>query len=849
MTDGRSTGGSDRGSGPRGAAHLNALPIGTRLAEFEIREVLGEGGFGIVYRAFDHSLGVDAALKEYLPAALAYRQDAQTILPRSAQHRATFDAGLASFLQEARVIAQFDHPALVRVRRIWEANGTAYMAMAFCPGPTLRAAVRQDPAFATQARLESLLRPLLDGVGRLHARHFYHRDIAPDNIIVRPDGQPVLIDFGAARTVIGGMTQALTAVLKPGFAPIEQYADDAQLAQGPWTDVYGFAATLCFAVTGQPPPTAAARALADAMVPLGVRALAGYTPRFLAGIDRGLAVRPQDRPQTLPEFAAALGLELDGEDQRTIIVPRRGMPPPALTPAPAAATQPLAVPAGDGGPAAGDAGSAAVTAVAGGAGQDAGAAAAAAAAVADAVGSVPTRRPVGRPRTHRLGGRVAALALAGGVAVAAYLWLVPGAPPPTVGGSAPPAASEPLAARPGSPGPPARGEIAEAPVPLAPATSPVPLPPKVGKSEPPRAAPPDHAAATAERPGDAGGERRVATARTVAPAVAPGSSPAAVVRPAGQPPLATPPVVRAPAVPPADGRATEGKAAEGKAAEGRAAEGRAVVPLPPADPRAQYELGRNYEAGRGVAKDPVAAVRWFRRAAEAGYRPAMVSLAAACEAGRGTPADIGEAIRWYGRAAELGDPLAQTSLGVIHATGRGVPRDLPAAAGWYRKAADQDYAPAQNNLGRFFEHGWGVARDDAAATRLYERAAAQGHAGAEYNLGATYANGRGVARNDVLAAAWYRKAADHGNAFAQASLGQFYETGRGVFRNADEAFRLYSMAAAQGHAGGQYLLGRAYEVGIGAAKDPQRALYWYRKAAGAGSSEAATRVRQLGAGG
>src|SRR5262249_45012151 len=153
--------------------------------------------------------------------------------------------------------------ALVRVHRFWEDNGTAYMAMAYYRGLTLRDMLKANPERATEDWLRALVVPLLDAVEVLHRHRCLHRDIAPDNIIVQSDGRPVLLDFGAARRVIGDMTHALTAVLKPGYAPIEQYADEAEFDQGPWTDVYGFAATLHWAVTRKPPPAAVSRVLRD----------------------------------------------------------------------------------------------------------------------------------------------------------------------------------------------------------------------------------------------------------------------------------------------------------------------------------------------------------------------------------------------------------------------------------------------------------------------------------------------------------------------------------------------------------------------------------------------------------
>ncbi len=220
-----------------------SLRIGTRMAEFEITGRVGEGGFSIVYLALDHSLERTVALKEYMPSSLAARVGDTRVQPRSNRYRDTFEAGLRSFVNEAKLLAQFDHPALVKVYRFWEANGTAYMVMPFYQGVTLKDAARALPTPPDEAWLMTLLAPMTEALMVVHAERCYHRDIAPDNVLLLAgSGKPLLLDFGAARRVIGDMTQALTVILKPGYAPIEQYAEVPGMKQGPWTDVYALAA-------------------------------------------------------------------------------------------------------------------------------------------------------------------------------------------------------------------------------------------------------------------------------------------------------------------------------------------------------------------------------------------------------------------------------------------------------------------------------------------------------------------------------------------------------------------------------------------------------------------------------
>jgi hypothetical protein len=306
----------------------DALPPGLRLDEFEIRSVIGVGGFGIVYHAFDHALERDVALKEYMPGALASRSATLHVSVRSQGHAETFAIGLRSFVNEARLLARFDHPSLVKVHRFWEAHGTAYMVMPLYRGRTLKA-LRQSLGASPSEHwlLRALLEPLLGALETLHREGVFHRDVSPDNILVTDEGRPVLLDFGAARHVIADQTQTLTAIVKPNFAPIEQYGETEGLRQGPWTDLYALGATLHFVITGQPPLPATARALGSGVETLAGTPRRGLSPGFLQVVDWMMAPRPEQRPQSV----AALREVLAG---RTVV------------PAPAAQA-PVAPPADD----------------------------------------------------------------------------------------------------------------------------------------------------------------------------------------------------------------------------------------------------------------------------------------------------------------------------------------------------------------------------------------------------------------------------------------------------------------------------------------------------------------------
>lgn len=316
-----------RGGGAEFA--VRPLPLGHRLGELQLDEVLGVGGFGIVYRAFDRTLRRAVAIKEYMPSMLATRGGDYTVSLRSVRFAQAFDAGRSAFLNEARLLAQFDHPGLVKVLHFWESHGTAYMVMPFYEGRTLKQLL-DGGAQIGETQLRHIVAALLGALDTLHRAQCFHRDIALDNILIRPDGNPILLDFGAARKRIGDLVDDSAMMIKPGYAPIEQYTDDPAFSQGPWTDLYALGAVMHAMVTGELPPAAVVRSIQDTYRPLAARELTArepYSPAFLAAIDHALQLKIADRPESVAEFAAELGLR---EFDR----------PPYVAPMPAGAPQP-----------------------------------------------------------------------------------------------------------------------------------------------------------------------------------------------------------------------------------------------------------------------------------------------------------------------------------------------------------------------------------------------------------------------------------------------------------------------------------------------------------------------------
>jgi len=286
--------------------HVLALPAGTELVgDYRIERVLGAGGFGITYLAQELSLARDVTIKEYFPGDFAARKGSHEAVPRSKDCAGDYQWGLDRFISEAQTLARFDHRNIVRVFRYFRANNTGYMVLQFEEGQSLKSWLQKLGRAPRQHELDKILAPILDALEVIHAESFLHRDIAPDNIIIRRDGSPVLIDFGSARGDIARQSRTVSALVKPGYSPYEQYAETGS-QQGPWTDIYALAATLYQAVTGKRPPDAPSRIVKDEIAPAREAAISSYRPSFLAAIDKALALDIEKRPQSIAEWRGPL---------------------------------------------------------------------------------------------------------------------------------------------------------------------------------------------------------------------------------------------------------------------------------------------------------------------------------------------------------------------------------------------------------------------------------------------------------------------------------------------------------------------------------------------------------------
>lgn len=297
----------------RGAIEAFALPSGSLVNEFHIESVLGYGAFGITYLAVDTLLQDRVALKEYFPSSLAVRVDGLNVDAKGRSEQSAYDDGLASFLQEAQLIARFDHRNLMRIRRFFRHNGTAYFVSKYENGLSLRDYSARHTI--GEPALRAIIAGIIDGLEVIHAGAILHRDLKPSNVLIAEGLRPILIDFGAAREFDDGLSHALTAIGTPGYAPPEQYG--VGVRQGPWTDFYALGAIAYKIVTGKPPVNSLHRLRNDPMAPASVISKGKYSDQLLAAIDRMLQPEEIRRPKTAREVR----LLLEGgvlPDQQTV---------------------------------------------------------------------------------------------------------------------------------------------------------------------------------------------------------------------------------------------------------------------------------------------------------------------------------------------------------------------------------------------------------------------------------------------------------------------------------------------------------------------------------------------------
>lgn len=304
----------------------NALEAGTMLRHYRIDSVIGQGGFGITYAAYDTELRRKVAIKECYPKDFVSREGT-TVVPRSSSEEIDFNWALGKFVDEATTLALFKNNGIVQVLQILkEENNTAYMVLEFVDGKPLNSWLKELPNKPSEQQLKKVIAPLLDALEVVHENKIAHRDIAPDNIFIRGDGDAVLLDFGAARQTITQQSRTMNLIVKDGYSAPEQYYAEGK--QGPWTDIYAFAATLYRSISGRKPIDAMARLDAfnngeeDPLEPLQKFAGDLYSKAFLSAVMKGMTPQTKLRPQSLSDWRVLLmATEVTDDDQTVVFSP------------------------------------------------------------------------------------------------------------------------------------------------------------------------------------------------------------------------------------------------------------------------------------------------------------------------------------------------------------------------------------------------------------------------------------------------------------------------------------------------------------------------------------------------
>ena len=865
----------------------DALPQGCVLRDYTIEEVLGHGGFGIVYKARHNELDHVVAIKEYLPSELAVREGA-TIRAKSAECEAHFADGLRRFREEAKALIEFQqHLSIVDCREFFRANGTAYLVMEYVEGLPLSELLRQREAAGkpfTESDLQAIAIPLAQGLVHIHRAGVIHRDIKPANILVRrSDRRPVLIDFGAAKQAVAEHSRSM-APYTEGYAALEQVADGQP---GPWTDLYGFGAVLWRMVAGGNPPwnppnpvkvesRANARVReADDPLPSAKELGAGrFSSRLLEVIDGCLQLRDTERIKESDRVVEVLQGDDGGSQQPATAEPQAE--------GSADVDQQLS---GRAGAQLGRSSPGRWWKIVGVA--TAGIAAVALAAVAliprDDNSETPERWSFSieaKPET-------AAVALVNGSeAYRPGMLVVPGRYEVEV--SAPGFVTrrewvthaksetshrvelEPLPAAEPGPVHSRTDAIADTSGSTVPETEPVTS--ELSSVSEPVAADPvegvdpagvdsdlDEISPMTCSDGDGGWANCVelgesyrqgdGVPRDAARAAefyrqaclggdAAGCNQLGTMYSAGEGVRRDP--IRAAGL--FEGVCDSGYAvgchnlgflySNGEGLEedqGRAAE-LYLQACEEGYALGCYNLGRSYFNGEGVKEDHARAVEFSERACEGGAVRGCAFLGGLYYSGDGVARDRARAAELYERACEGGDARACRAcleLGVLYATGEGVPKDRTRAVKLYERACEGGEAGACSALGVIHSRGDGVPQDQAVAAKLFERACASGYAAGCYSLGLMYAEGEGVKQDWTRAADLYQRACDGGVFFSCGTIGYMYYQGEGVRRDLARAAEIVERACNGGDFGSCHILGHRYYEGEGVAQDRERAAELY----------------------
>ena len=285
-------------------SNWNFLEPGTIVDNYMIERPLADGGFSSVYLARQLSDQYQVVIKEYLPRRIAHRTWGNVVVPKNEENRVLFLKGRRLFIEEAKVLAKLKHPNIVEVINFFQQNSTVYMVMTYDYGKNLAFYIKEKKGNLSEDFLLTVFPNLLHGIETIHSNNLLHLDIKPENILIRPGGDPVLLDFGAVHPFPNGQESTLGKVLTQGFSPPEQYGSQDNI--GPWSDLYAIGASMRNCIAGIPPLRALDRATNDTLVPAVKAFKRQYSREMLEAIDWALLVNPTSRPQSVQDLLGAL---------------------------------------------------------------------------------------------------------------------------------------------------------------------------------------------------------------------------------------------------------------------------------------------------------------------------------------------------------------------------------------------------------------------------------------------------------------------------------------------------------------------------------------------------------------
>ncbi len=769
------------------------LKQGVQISQWHIKKVLGIGGFGVTYLAHDERLDRLVAIKEYLPAELGIRDsNTRLVHPRTGSEE-NYQFGLDKFLEEAKVLAQFSHPNIVRVQAFEEANNTAYLIMDYEEGEDLSDYLKRTgfKGGMPETELKGYLVPILKGLQAVHDKGLLHRDVKPGNIYLRKDAEPMLIDFGAARYALGEHSKSMSAIISMGYAPPEQYSSKAK--QSPASDLYAWGATAYELITGKPPVESPDRSNAifedepDPLKPLSQTHKGKYSDTLLSVIDQCLNIPQKKRPQSALDIIKKLTGEQLFKSRTIKVNPSDRFKKTKENQQKKVHKQQIKLnKEGDG-------------------------------------NNINNTTLISK----KLG--ITLVVLLGSIASVflgyKHFESEPNSIQPSTQSSNPDTTMDD---RPNTDPQPSviTTQINEEPIVDTHQDLKIDIDDRSQHEESDKLA-----WEAAKKENTEQSYQKYITEYVNGIYLSQAKKALKDIKQLSQFSADQSNIVKAEEYfKNGDLAYNKGEYIEAKEWFLKASKLKYA--------KAITRLGNLYYFAYGVKKDLNKAADYYQRAADLNDDDAQVYLGYMYERGEGVNKNLSRAKAWYEKALTQNNQWAQYNLAQMYKHGNGVEKNDKKAFEFYLKAADQGHIQAQSWVGSMYQSAQGVEQDFKKAFEYYLMSAEQNNSYSQRKIGWLYQTGNGTNIDLTQAFKWYQKAANQGDMYAQYNLGEMYRTVDGVEKNDKKAFELHSKAANQNYSNAQNLLAWMYENGIGTNKNLNKAKEWYERAVSQNNSNA-----------